>query len=127
MCFGYGASSATTPSLTSTGSERAMRFMGAFGHSSASWLRMPETAERRGIRSERRSRSANRPLTSGSLGEGDLAGIAIVGAATIVCLLALAVSTSLLCRRVLRHGGQFEAEVRALTLAFRVSASRREV
>ena len=56
-----------------------------------------------------------------------MGGLAIVGPATIVCLLALVVVAGLLSGRVLRDGGHFEAEVRALTLAFRIRASRREV
>ena len=53
-----------------------------------------------------------------------MAGLEVLWAATVLCLLALVVIAGLLCRRVLRNGGDFEAEVRALSLAFRVRAKK---
>jgi hypothetical protein len=50
--------------------------------------------------------------------------IAVFTAATGLSLLALVAITACLCRRALRDGGDFEVEVRALSLAFHVRASR---
>jgi len=50
--------------------------------------------------------------------------IAVFVAATELALLGLVTIAGWLCSRVLRDGGDFEAEVRALSLAFRVRGSR---
>ena len=50
--------------------------------------------------------------------------VVLLGAATSMSLLALILITGSLCRRALRNGGNFEAEVRALSLSFRLRASR---
>ncbi len=59
-----------------------------------------------------------------SSGTGEMAGLEVFGAATVLCLLALVAITGFLCRRALRDGGDFEAEVRALTFGFRVRATK---